>query len=445
MSGTATALTHRGAPFDAPAKSLWTKPRSSDERDVPIPADGDTFAVLLNSVSVSLTSTHSVEVGGAKGMFEAPGKEGRQGRLETLTSDARSDALSGRADARFEQASVAARRKASVASAETRLPDPVTTRTSALDSFGVGFQKTDRGSTATQDAVQPDPQPAPRLDAGRVVPGPQQDTPGLRGRANQTSPIANFGTHVGSQPAAESTTSVTPSASPSPATQASLSRPSQPAGQIAQILAGRGEGETGRTTAFSPGPGAQDARSSSTSRESSASKSTGESDRPGSSSQSKDSGEPLRPGAFDDLVRSIRLRTADRFSSARLHLDPPELGRMRVDVRLEGDALQVDVHTETPEARNVVHERINQLRLALAHAGVTVDRIDVNVNPNPATADFSAGGFDSGDVRQRESSGEGPRGARSSDESKGAEVSRSVMETGSSPTNPAWRRIDIRI
>ncbi|MCO6437988.1 MAG: flagellar hook-length control protein FliK [Phycisphaerae bacterium] len=444
MSGTATALTYRGAPFDAPAKSPWTKPRGSDEREVPIPADGDTFAGLLNAVSVSPTSTQAVEVGGAKGMFEAPAKEGRQGRLETLTSDARADALSGRADARFEQASVTARRKASVASAESRLPDSAATP-SALDSFGVGFQKTDRGSAVTQDAVQPDSQPAPRLDAGRVVPGPRQDTPGLRGRANQTSPIANSGTHVGSQPAAESTTSVTPSASSSPTTQTSLTRPAQPAGQIAQILAGRGEGETGRTTAFSPGPGAQDARSSSTSRESSASKSTGESDRPGSSSQSKESGEPLRPGAFDDLVRSIRLRTADRFSSARLHLDPPELGRMRVDVRLEGDALQVDVHTETPEARNVVHERINQLRLALAHAGVTVDRIDVNVNPNPATADFSAGGFDSGDVRQRESSGEGPRGARSSDESKGAEVSRSVMETGSSPTNPAWRRIDIRI
>ncbi|MBI4717327.1 MAG: flagellar hook-length control protein FliK [Planctomycetes bacterium] len=82
-------------------------------------------------------------------------------------------------------------------------------------------------------------------------------------------------------------------------------------------------------------------------------------------------------GEFDGLVRSLRMHLGPRSSSARLHLHPPELGRVFVDVQLSGDELRIDVRTETEAARKILLERSDQLRTALEQAGVRVDRFDV--------------------------------------------------------------------
>ena len=80
---------------------------------------------------------------------------------------------------------------------------------------------------------------------------------------------------------------------------------------------------------------------------------------------------------FDRLVRSIRLRTAAQESSARLHLDPPEMGRVLVDVRMAGGALQIDVRTETPQARKLILARSPRLQAALEQQGIRVDHFEV--------------------------------------------------------------------
>ena len=57
-----------------------------------------------------------------------------------------------------------------------------------------------------------------------------------------------------------------------------------------------------------------------------------------------------RSSMFARLVRSIRLQGGPYASSARIELDPPELGRMRIDVRVAGDEVRIGVRTESSAA-----------------------------------------------------------------------------------------------
>jgi len=88
--------------------------------------------------------------------------------------------------------------------------------------------------------------------------------------------------------------------------------------------------------------------------------------------------------AFEQLVRAIRLQTGPKHSSAQLQLHPPELGRVRVDVRMEGDQIQMDVRTETDAARELLTRRAAELRTALEQHGIFVDRFDVTTAVPPA-------------------------------------------------------------
>lgn len=88
------------------------------------------------------------------------------------------------------------------------------------------------------------------------------------------------------------------------------------------------------------------------------------------------------PTRFDDLIRAIRVRAEEKSTSARLQLQPPRLGYMEVDVRLEGDQLRIEVRTETDEARRRVHEQSMQLKSALESSGIDVQQINVSVDPD---------------------------------------------------------------
>jgi len=154
--------------------------------------------------------------------------------------------------------------------------------------------------------------------------------------------------------------------------------------------------------------------------------------------------EPTKP--FDELVRSIRLRSGSYRSSAKMHLNPPELGRVSIDVRMEGERLHLDVRTEHAEAAKLLHERVAQLRAALAEHGILIDRFDV------ATRAFETGdGFVAPDGSTGESSGRdaGQRHGVSS----GASDADRMRDGRSGELGPeldqvmtvAERRLDVRI
>jgi len=97
-----------------------------------------------------------------------------------------------------------------------------------------------------------------------------------------------------------------------------------------------------------------------------------------------------RGGVQIDTARFLH-RVARAFESAqerggevRLRLSPPELGALRLDVRLQDGALVAHLETETAAARTALIENLPALRERLAEQGVRIERFDVDLMQRPA-------------------------------------------------------------
>jgi flagellar hook-length control protein FliK len=78
----------------------------------------------------------------------------------------------------------------------------------------------------------------------------------------------------------------------------------------------------------------------------------------------------------------MRLNAGAQYSSARMWLEPPELGRMQVDVRVHGRQVRIGVRTETAAARRIVAERAAELTDALRRHGITIEELEVTTVPD---------------------------------------------------------------
>ena len=149
---------------------------------------------------------------------------------------------------------------------------------------------------------------------------------------------------------------------------------------------------------------------------------------------------------FDQLIRALRLRTGLRNSSARLHLQPPELGRIQVDVRMTGNELRIAVQTETTEARNLLAQRAASLTTALEQWGLNVERLEISVDLSKELAQgFVGSGYP--DVPARSGRPEHPpRSANLTDRMFEGEAGPS-LEFGDEPEPAvvAEARLDIRV
>jgi flagellar hook-length control protein FliK len=84
-------------------------------------------------------------------------------------------------------------------------------------------------------------------------------------------------------------------------------------------------------------------------------------------------------GSIDRIVNVIRSNLGQRFNQLTIQLDPPELGRLRIDIRLAGTQLRVNITTETASAQTVISERFALLREALEKQGITINRFEVQM------------------------------------------------------------------
>ncbi|MFQ5489159.1 MAG: flagellar hook-length control protein FliK, partial [Phycisphaerae bacterium] len=134
---------------------------------------------------------------------------------------------------------------------------------------------------------------------------------------------------------------------------------------------------------------------------------TGEDRRVSQQGTSKQSSSLSRP-EFDRLVRTIRMKLGQRQSTARLHLRPPELGRIRIDTRMVGDRLEVLVQAQAAGARELLHSRMADLQSALEQQGVRLERFELTaLAPEPGNEQSSGpatGGQD--DPRQSGTAGD---------------------------------------
>lgn len=106
------------------------------------------------------------------------------------------------------------------------------------------------------------------------------------------------------------------------------------------------------------------------------------------------------------MVKSLRLTAGAERGTARIRLEPPELGEVRIQARLEGQNLRVLVETETRQAGELLRGRLKELRDALEQHGLRTDRLEVVVagadrvsqldDPQPSLWDRDGGGVHRG-------------------------------------------------
>lgn len=90
-----------------------------------------------------------------------------------------------------------------------------------------------------------------------------------------------------------------------------------------------------------------------------------------------------RPQGAEELARVVRAQVGSKHSSMTLRLDPPELGRVRVDVRMHNDIMSVRFQADSQAGHDAIQGRLRELTGALEQQGVRLDRVEVEFRPPP--------------------------------------------------------------
>jgi flagellar hook-length control protein FliK len=127
----------------------------------------------------------------------------------------------------------------------------------------------------------------------------------------------------------------------------------------------------------------------------------------------------------DRVTNSLRT-SFDTGGEMRVRLEPPELGRVQVEVSAGNGEVTARLEVQTPSARQTLLDNISMLHDAIAQTGATVNRIDVVVVP-PSRDDSGSERQPSSGGQQQNSSQEDSQGG-SGNQPKGQQQ------------NPTWRR-----
>jgi|GEM_PF-2748369 len=87
------------------------------------------------------------------------------------------------------------------------------------------------------------------------------------------------------------------------------------------------------------------------------------------------------PGSIKDIAQVVRSTVGAKHSTMVLRLDPPELGKLRVDVQMHDKVLTVQLQAETKVGQEALQHRLTELRSALEQQGIRLDRVEVEFRP----------------------------------------------------------------
>ena len=76
----------------------------------------------------------------------------------------------------------------------------------------------------------------------------------------------------------------------------------------------------------------------------------------------------------------------------QLHLRPPELGNVQIDVSMRDGLLSARLEAQSPATHQLLSDNLSQLKDSLAQQGVQVDRLEVGLSDS-MRSDVSTGGF----------------------------------------------------
>jgi len=127
----------------------------------------------------------------------------------------------------------------------------------------------------------------------------------------------------------------------------------------------------------------------------------------------------------DRVARAFRAAES-RGGTIRLRLHPPELGSLRLEVRVQGGALTARIEADTPLARNVLLDSLPVLRERLAEQGVRIEQFDVDL------LDRQPGGLPDGPEQREQHQDDNTSTQQTTTEERDD-------TTGDEPTGPRWR------
>lgn len=92
--------------------------------------------------------------------------------------------------------------------------------------------------------------------------------------------------------------------------------------------------------------------------------------------------------AVTELADVVRANIGGRHSSMVLRLDPPELGQLRIDVRMHGQELSIRLQADTLAGHDALQSKLNDLRSSLEQHGFKLNQVQVELRvPQSASPD----------------------------------------------------------
>lgn len=80
-----------------------------------------------------------------------------------------------------------------------------------------------------------------------------------------------------------------------------------------------------------------------------------------------------------EVMRQFRMQLHPGLRSATIELAPADLGRIRIEMKLEGGKLRAIVRAEKPESLAALEEHLPELRAALEQQGLVADDLDLGL------------------------------------------------------------------
>jgi flagellar hook-length control protein FliK len=93
-----------------------------------------------------------------------------------------------------------------------------------------------------------------------------------------------------------------------------------------------------------------------------------------------------RDANTERIVRVLRAQLGQHRSRTTMRLDPPELGSLRLQMDLRGEALTLRIDTTTSVAHRLLSEDLEKLRHGLEALGIQLERADIRPPALPAEA-----------------------------------------------------------
>ena len=120
-----------------------------------------------------------------------------------------------------------------------------------------------------------------------------------------------------------------------------------------------------------------------------------------------------------------------------MRLSPPELGSLRIDLRLSSGTVNATFEASSPGVASLLHNQMHVLRGALESQGLNVEQLNVQTSSTPAgqqassSGDGNAGAADDGRSRGRfddSNAGQNPDQSRRDHEGDPADFRRELLD-----------------